>query len=135
MWQVEAVRHLALLYGAALAGAVALLVTGKYGASLMLALILFLVAFVILVYGMHLATLGFTEIGDDYVGRIQAIDKELSKGDVGATLEFAARTTTTASTAGQGTLRRARLCAWISVWIFSIGAVSLLLTLLCKAAT
>lgn len=131
-WQVEAIRHLALLEGAALAGTVALLATNRYGASLLLPLVLFLMSFVVLVYGMHVATLGFTELADDYVERIRKIDNEQSKGDMEAALIFSARTTKTASLAGQPTLRIARRYAWISVGIFALGALSLPIILLCR---
>jgi hypothetical protein len=133
MWQMEAVRHLALLNSIALTGTVALFATGKYGSSLLLPLAFFFLALIALVWGMHQATVGYIERGNDYVKRIHAIDEEQEKGDFLATLEFASRTTTKASLSGERTLKRARFWAWASAALFILGATSLVSILLCTS--
>lgn len=78
MWQAEAVRHLGLLLGYALAGTVALLATKHFSVVLLLiAFVTFLLSSIILGAGMHFATTGYVELAKAYVKRIESLDVAL----------------------------------------------------------
>lgn len=135
-WQVEAVRHLALLDGAALAGSVALLAADRYGSVLLLPMMLFLLAYAVLVFGMHCATVGFSKRASDYVARIELIDRVRTATGAATNsvdqLSSVMKITKSASRVGQKDLDKAVMLARLSAVLFCVGAALLLAILLYK---
>lgn len=136
-WQVEAVKHLAALNGVALTGTVVLFATKGTTGALLVPLGLFLVAFIVLIYGMHLACVGFFQRANDYVNRMKELDNRVASNshDPIAALEFARTNLSKASTAGEGTLGLAVRLAWVASGLFVMGAIILITLLYCGLHT